>query len=209
MRFTRRLLQISILDLAEIRLVEQAQHCEVDLGTAMVASRIDQSADSVASQYDAAQRSLWRSAGVGRAGNWFGRSAASASTRRELFRSRVSLEAKILTLRHRTSARRPAGAANRPSYHPPAYRLAMNCLARLACRYRGLVQSRQRRLPASRASYRRPACRQPGHCLARLAYQERRLPAHLRLPYHPPAYRLAMNCRARLAYRHRGQPQSR
>jgi len=28
-------LQISILDLAEIRLVEQAQHCEVDLGMAM------------------------------------------------------------------------------------------------------------------------------------------------------------------------------
>ena len=59
-----------------VRLVEQAQHCEVDLGTAMVASRIDQSADLVASQYVAPQRSLWRSTGVGRYGNRFGRSAA-------------------------------------------------------------------------------------------------------------------------------------
>jgi hypothetical protein len=64
-------------------MVEQAEHCEVDLGIAMVASRIDQSADPVARyQYVAPHRSPWRSAGVGRAGNRFGRSAASASTRR-------------------------------------------------------------------------------------------------------------------------------
>ena len=106
--------------------------------------------------------------------------------------------------------------ASRASYRPPAYRLAMNCLARLAYRHRGQPQSRERRLPASRASYRPAAYRLAMNCLARLAYRhrgqpqsrERHLPAN-RVPYHPPAYRLAMNCLARLAYRHRGQPQSR
>src|ERR1700731_4070824 len=37
-----------------VRLVEQAEHCEVDLGMAMVASRIDQSADPVGSHQDVA-----------------------------------------------------------------------------------------------------------------------------------------------------------
>ena len=59
-------------------MVEQAEHCEVDLGMAMGTSRIDQTADPVARhQYVAVG-----SAGVGRAGNRFGRSAASASTLR-------------------------------------------------------------------------------------------------------------------------------
>src|ERR1700730_18764756 len=37
-----------------VRLVEQAEQCEVDLGMAMVASRIDQSADPVGSHQDVA-----------------------------------------------------------------------------------------------------------------------------------------------------------
>jgi len=69
----------------------------------------------------------------------------------------------------------------------------MNCLARLACRYQGLVQSRERHLPASRAPCHPPACRLAMNCLARLACryqgqvqsQERHLPAN-RAPCHPP-----------------------
>jgi hypothetical protein len=109
--------------------------------------------------------------------------------------------------------------ARRAQCRQRACQLATNCLARMACRYRGRARSRGRRLPASRAPCRPPACQRPrlyparmvGHCQGRLRTHQahRRGITSLRLKPRPAAKGFPQGRGGTASQKARSHPRSR